>query len=87
MFKRVYANTKLESSEFKASGGWLRNFLKRKNLVLRRITTTGRDLPTNTLQTVKEFINKYSELNTENPYRNIKSIFPYRFYISSYVLT
>jgi len=43
--------------------------LKRKNLVLRRITTTGRDLPTNTLETVKTFINKYHGLNSENPYR------------------
>lgn len=68
-FKRVYANTKLEAAEFKASGGWLRNFLKRKNLVLRRITTTGRDLPTNTLDTIKEFVNKYHLLNSENPYR------------------
>jgi hypothetical protein len=30
---------------FTASKGWLANFLKRKNLVLRRITAKGRDLP------------------------------------------
>ena len=32
---------------FTASKGWLANFLKRKNLVLRRITANGRDLPKN----------------------------------------
>ena len=32
---------------FTASKGWLANFLKRKNLVLRRITAKGRDLPKN----------------------------------------
>ena len=39
-------------AEFTASDGWLRGFLFRKNYSLRRITTTGRDLPTNCLETI-----------------------------------
>ena len=34
-------------SNFKASPGWLANFCKRKNIVMRRVTTSGRDLPHN----------------------------------------
>ena len=41
--------------EFTASDGWLRGFLFRKNYSLRRITTTGRDLPTNCLETINNF--------------------------------
>jgi transposase-like protein len=58
---------KLEAAEFKASGGWLKNFLRRKNLVLRRITTTGRDLPVNTISIVKEFIDKFHQIETKDP--------------------
>ncbi|CAF0774012.1 unnamed protein product [Brachionus calyciflorus] len=32
---------------FRASNGWFSRFLKRSNFVLRRITTSGRDLPSN----------------------------------------
>ena len=37
---------------FLASNGWLFNFLKRNKWVLRRITTTGRDLPLNAIETI-----------------------------------
>ena len=44
-----YEIKKIEPNKisFIASNGWMSNFLIRKNLVLRRITSTGRDLPTN----------------------------------------
>jgi hypothetical protein len=32
-------------TQFKASNGWLTNFCKRRNLVIRRITTKGREAP------------------------------------------
>jgi len=41
--------------QFTASDGWLRGFLFRKNYALRRITTTGRDLPTDCLATIDKF--------------------------------
>jgi hypothetical protein len=36
---------------FKASIGWLLNFLRRNKFVRRRITTTGRDLVVSTMTT------------------------------------
>jgi hypothetical protein len=41
---------------FKASIGWLLNFLKRNKWVLRRITTSGRDLPDNSIETILNFL-------------------------------
>ena len=41
---------------FSASDGWLRGFLRRKNFTLRRITTTGRDLPSDFLETIDQFL-------------------------------
>ncbi len=41
---------------FKASVGWLLNLLRRNKFVLRRITTTGRDLPENSIETILKFI-------------------------------
>jgi hypothetical protein len=39
---------------FSATDGWL-GFLRRKNFTLRRITTTGRDIPSNFLETIDQF--------------------------------
>ena len=47
IYDNIYRNTTVVSDPFSASRGWLENFLKRKNLVLRRITAQGRDLPKN----------------------------------------
>ena len=41
--------------KFYASDGWLHGFLRRKNYKLRRITTTGRDLPKDFLETINQF--------------------------------
>ena len=41
---------------FKASVGWLLNFFKRNKWVLRRITTSGRDLPDNSIETILNFL-------------------------------
>ena len=41
--------------KFLATDGWLRGFLHRKNYTLRRITTTGRDLPKDFLETINQF--------------------------------
>jgi len=36
--------------------GWLLNFLKRNKWVLRRITTSRRDLPDNSIETILNFL-------------------------------
>jgi len=41
--------------KFYASDGWLHGFLRRKNYTLRRITTTGRELPKDFLETINQF--------------------------------
>ena len=40
---------------FEASSGWLSNFCRRNSLSYRRITTTGRDLPKNTIDRIQGF--------------------------------
>lgn len=42
--------------EFRASNGWLNNFLARRHLVRRRVTTSGRDLPTNAPNLARTFL-------------------------------
>ncbi len=48
--------------KFYASDGWLRNYLRRKGYTLRRITTTGRELPADCLEKVAEFLNECERL-------------------------
>ena len=48
--------TRMEISNFNCSGGWFWRFLKRKKLRLRRVTTIGRELPTNGKETVLQFM-------------------------------
>ena len=45
---------------FSASRGWLNNFCARKNLVLRRVTTSGRDLPVNVHDIIFDFFKDVS---------------------------
>ncbi|CAF1134857.1 unnamed protein product [Brachionus calyciflorus] len=45
-----------KDNNFVASNGWFCNFLRRKNLVLRRITTSGRELPKDAGKTVIDFL-------------------------------
>jgi transposase-like protein len=47
--------TENELFEFKASNGWLVNFLKRKDLILRRVTSTGREPLKNSITLIKNF--------------------------------
>ncbi|CAF1149533.1 unnamed protein product, partial [Brachionus calyciflorus] len=54
-YHQYYVLTNQSNVEFKSSSGWFTNFCKRKNLVLRRITTSGRDLPYNTIEIVRIF--------------------------------
>jgi len=43
-------------SSFRCSDGWLNRFFKRNKLSLRRITTSGRDLPSDSEELIKSFI-------------------------------
>ncbi len=56
----------VEVVEFKGSNGWLDRFCKRYSLTTRRITGTGKELPSNApeiiwdyIQTVNDNIKKY----------------------------
>ena len=50
--------------QFKASNGWLARFLRRRRLTTRRITTSGRLLPTNTRDTINQFWNECRKFRT-----------------------
>lgn len=63
-FEIMRENSDNNNSPFRASDGWLSNFLKRKNLTLRRISSTGRDLAQNTRAVLKEFFDNCKNLFT-----------------------
>ena len=55
---RAVALRILAGSNFQASNGWLTRFLCRHRLAVRRITTSGRDLPANIGATINAFLNE-----------------------------
>ena len=59
---QILRETDQYDGTFFASDGWLRGFLQRKDYTLRRITTTGRDLPSDFLETIEKF-HKECEFN------------------------
>ncbi|CAF1093596.1 unnamed protein product [Brachionus calyciflorus] len=58
----------LPKVDFKASRGWFYNFCKRRALVLRRVSTSGRDLPNNVLEQIENFFEKISEVIETHQY-------------------
>lgn len=50
-----YAN-EMGINNFRCSDGWLNRFLKRNRLSLRRVTTSGRDLPSNSVEIIVGFM-------------------------------
>ena len=51
----------LEGTKLQASNGWLTRFLRRKRLVIRRVTTSGRELPSDAGATVEAFLRDCEE--------------------------
>jgi hypothetical protein len=58
---RAQALRILEGTNFQASNGWLTRFLRRKRLVIRRVTTSGRELPRDAGATVEAFLRDCEE--------------------------
>jgi hypothetical protein len=54
--ERAVCNQMNKPCLFKASTGWMLNYLRRNQFVLRRITTIDRDLPENAIETILAFI-------------------------------
>ena len=67
----VRAQCEKEKKEFKfrASDGWLRKFLHRHNLVLRRATTSGRDLPKNCKLLLNINFFKYFQIQKQSHFK------------------
>jgi hypothetical protein len=59
---------------FSASDGWLTGWLNRHNKTYRRVTTTGRDLPSNATQIIADFLNTALEVFRKHNF-NRKKIF------------
>lgn len=55
---------KITDSFRKGTRGWLCNFLNRYDLVLRRITAKGKQLPLNTKNIIAEFVEKCKRKNS-----------------------
>jgi hypothetical protein len=51
-------------AKFKVSSGWFRKFLRRNNLVQRRIGTSGRELPKNCEKLTVDYLNEVNKLIT-----------------------
>jgi hypothetical protein len=58
-----------DSLVFKCSRGWVQNFMRRYDLVFRRITTSGRELPKNCVEVINVFLNEVKEKITEKGQR------------------
>jgi hypothetical protein len=56
LYPQLYTNVSETVNEFKAHNGWLTNFRKRRNLVLRRIATKGREAPKNATGIIKKLL-------------------------------
>ena len=56
----------LPKVDFKASDGWFLNFCRRKKLTLRRITSSGRDLPSNCIEQINSFFEDVSNIIKDN---------------------
>ena len=64
LFNEVYQNSEESSVEFQASNGWFINFCKRHRYTLRRITTTGRELPSNSIEIIKKFLSDFQRITS-----------------------
>ncbi|CAF1085979.1 unnamed protein product [Brachionus calyciflorus] len=67
-FNELYKNTEEGMYEFQCSNGWLNNFLKRKNFTLRRITTSGRELPKDSINIIKSFFTECQKVTNESDF-------------------
>jgi len=74
---------------FKASNGWFERFLVRSGLCCRRVSSSGRDLPQNSQETIDQFIQnckKFNQLSNKVIYNmDEASIYldsPGRFYLN-----
>ncbi|CAF0945799.1 unnamed protein product [Brachionus calyciflorus] len=74
LFTTIYKNTDESVTDFQCSNGWFYNFLKRKNFALRRITTSGRELPKNSISIIKNFFADCQKITNEPDFRPEKLI-------------
>jgi len=77
---------RMEIRNFKCSAGWFWRFLKRMKLRLRRVTTSGRELPKNGKDTVLEFISTCSNhiVNNQVPLSEIYNMDQTSVYLDSF---
>ena len=52
----IYHPNEIKTNSFQASRGWMRRFLDRFDLVRRRITSSGRGCPKDSVELIKEYL-------------------------------
>ena len=55
---QLFSEDPTTQMSFQGSEGWFHRFLRRRNLVLCRVTTSGRDLPRNVGSIIDNFLEK-----------------------------
>lgn len=63
---RLRAQELIMDESFKASNGWLAIFLARRHPSIRRVTTTGRDLPESCKEIVQTFLDHAQKIISED---------------------
>jgi hypothetical protein len=57
-----------EMKDFVASRGWFERFMKRNNLVQRRVTGVGKGFPTNLKEIIENFLDEFHRIRLEKNY-------------------
>jgi hypothetical protein len=71
---REHPELAMNGKAFMASAGWFSNFCKRMRLSRRRITTSGRPFPTNSVEVLNEWIKDLNDCIEEFDFREIETV-------------
>lgn len=74
LVEREHPELSANQTPFKASIGWFMNFLKRKRLSRRRITTSGRPFPSNSVEILNDWIKEINDCIEEFEFSRLEIV-------------